>query len=117
MARFEAIEPGRAYAVDKAYAECLRGLTLSAGGATVFRFSQPVKRVKNLGWLLRNSRDVLRFYKLGTFMVAWLGKINPAGGYLCSAIYCCDWASESVMLEWLNRPVFRDVPATDYTGV
>jgi hypothetical protein len=81
----------------------------------VFRWNHQPKRVKNLGWLLRHGADVRRFYRLGTFMVALVAKPAPGGGYTATRLYCCDWASDSVMVEWLNRPVFRDVPAVDYT--
>ncbi len=68
------------------------------------------KRVKNLGWLLRNWNDVRHFTlrthlsgeKLeGSLLIAWL-----ASGEL--ARYSCGWEGDREhVLQWLRRPVFH----------
>lgn len=78
--------------------------------AIVYRIGKPPRQVKNLGWLLRNWKDVGGFrltkqthgfpYNEG-FMVAFL----KGGG-----TYETEWASFSLMQTWLDRPVFRGVP-------
>ena len=91
------------HSVDAGYAAVLRRLTLAQSGPTIFRFAREPRRVKNLGWLLRNWRNVRRFYRVDSFLIAEI-----RGGDW-SGFYCCDWASEAVMLDWLKRPVFRGV--------
>lgn len=63
------------------------------------------REVKNLGWLLHNWQRVHRFeleHRPGGrgFMRAFL---NNGGRYET------DWASYTLMLNWLDRPVFRGV--------
>lgn len=87
-------------------------------GAVVFRDdlhrkegeSAQVRKVKNLGWLLRNWQVVL-----------WL-KVSPvpegsSQNYDCvleatiagGRCFACTWASKDVLWTWLQRPVFFGV--------
>lgn len=95
------------HAMSAGYASILRAHTLSLGGPAVFRWMHDAKRVKNLGWLLRNAHRVNKLYRAGSLLIARL-EATPDANW--SGFYCCDWADESVMLEWLKRPSFREVP-------
>lgn len=87
----------------------------ATGGATVTGPDGTVRTVLNLGWLLRNARDVVsvEFWArgradapgadLGGRMVAQL-----AGG----RTYATDWASRSVFADWICRPRFAGVPVS-----
>lgn len=71
------------------------------------------KEVTNLGWIMRNWRKVKHF--------AWYD-VSPEmrqetvqdGFFLASLkdgrIYYSDFASYSVFVHWLNRPIFRSLP-------
>ncbi len=82
------------------------------------------RRVRNLGWLLRHSSDVLHpIQGVGFTVETWrYGAAGPrAGGYLPvvkhdpvliahlsdSRAYACKWADRSVLHAWLDRPSFR----------
>ena len=68
-----------------------------------------VVEVKNLGWLRRHWRHVKLFR---------LDRLRPDVGRQGRMIAECDdgtvfetlWCSSELMLEWLDRPVFRGLP-------
>lgn len=67
-----------------------------------------VRKVKNLGWLLRHWQEVdaisvIEWGEGGAFMVAWLS--TGKGDY-----YAATWASATVCRAWLARPVFFGLP-------
>lgn len=76
-------------------------------GATVHSSEGVQKKVKNLGWLLRNAGNVKHF-ELTT---------KPTGsGHMIAHLhdggrYEIPWASHIMMRSWLNRPVFRGATA------
>lgn len=64
--------------------------------------------VKNLGWLLRHWKEVVDLevmddYNGDATLVANLGEDDW---------YLADFASRSVLHDWLNRPVFKGVLVT-----
>lgn len=65
-----------------------------------------IRKVKNLGWLLKNWQEVDHFD-------VEEGKGFPVSDAIMTAHlrdggkYITDWASREVMANWLNRPVFR----------
>ena len=67
-------------------------------------------RVQNLGWLLRHWKDVVRFEVVGATrfrpnaQAVLLAHMRDGSGYEA------DFASETVLRDWINRPVFRGVP-------
>lgn len=71
-------------------------------------------RVKNLGWLLKNWRDVEQFHLLpfedGNRFYDGILVANMRDG-LTSYVTC--FASFDVAREWLHRPVFRGLPLND----
>lgn len=68
------------------------------------RWGKPAKEVKNLGWLLNNWQEVLRFeiLKGKNDNECQLTAILKDGGY-----YMTDFASFVVCLGFLDRPIFR----------
>lgn len=79
--------------------------------ATVLRSTKKPMEVKNLGWLLRHWKDVkwigFNYYRNGA------GKDGQLVAKLCDsftyATYSTDFASLSVCVAWLDRPIFRGV--------
>ena len=67
------------------------------------------RSVKNLGWLRRNWQKVDSFT-----LVSGKGVAHGPGKMIAylrgGGQYEMDWASESSMREWLDRPVFRGLP-------
>src|SRR6185369_1263255 len=67
--------------------------------------------VKNLGWLLRHWRDI------SYVRMDYKPEKLPCDAVLCanfkdkSGFYMAQWADASIMYRWLNRPVFRGLPA------
>lgn len=81
-------------------------------GAVVVSGDQ-VREVKNLGWLLRNWRDVDRFEILtkGEFT----NRYGLNGAYMIAHLrsgrrYETPWLSLDALRDWLKRPVFDGVP-------
>lgn len=82
--------------------------------ATVFfryALSSKIVPVKNLGWLLKHSHQVteFNFYKEATERDAGIleakGNINGI-----EFEYQTEFADFSICLDWLDRPVFRNLP-------
>lgn len=68
------------------------------------------RTVKNLGWLLRNWREV------ESFKLAKHGKFPNDEGRMtaflkCGGKYETGWASFDLMQEWIKRPVFFGLKA------
>lgn len=72
--------------------------------ATVFRGGS-LRKVKNLGWLIRNWRDVHSFAFIYAPSRSWDGQLvaNLRGG----GQYRTDFASVTVAAGWVDRPIFR----------
>jgi len=65
--------------------------------------------VKNLGWLLRNWKQITRFELQrdhGPAQEALMVAYFPHGHYTTN------WASWNLMLAWLDRPIFRGLPVS-----
>lgn len=70
-------------------------------------------RVKNLGWLLKNQREITQFFLLPYQM--------PGGwteGFLVAhtrdgRVYVTSFGSFDIARNFLNRPVFKGLPLTD----
>lgn len=76
--------------------------------AFVFYPDGKSKAVKNLGWLLRHAADVERF-EVSTGLT---GRYGGGEGLLNAVLsdgrkYATSFASDSLMLQWLDRPVFK----------
>ena len=75
-------------------------------------------RVKNLGWLLKHWKEAeIMFIELERDVKHpsphWEGQLTVQGkGW----VYTTAWASLSMCVEWLNRPVFRGLPLM-YSGL
>ncbi len=70
------------------------------------------RKVKNLGWLLRNWQDVVKITvtepETGAKPCHWdciLTAELRGGGY-----YKTGWADRGVCRDWLRRPVFKGAP-------
>lgn len=78
--------------------------------ATVTLPNGRVRKVKNLGWLLRNWKSVqhIGLYKPASIP---LGPTDGSGFMMAlmrdGSTYTSQWASLSLAYEWINRPVFR----------
>ena len=70
----------------------------------VHRDGKAPKQVKNLGWLLRHWKDVKNFDVTLT-----KGEITLTA-FSDDWFYTTDYASLSVLHNWLNRPVFVGLP-------
>lgn len=73
-----------------------------------------IRKVRNLGWLLRHWRGVERF----TFEPI-PDREDHADGWLIAhmvdgSVYFTRFMSASVCADWLHRPVFRGLPLTWY---
>lgn len=81
-----------------------------------------IVRVKNLGWLLRHAREVKHPMEgVGFSVRGWRYGSQRAGGYLSidnfdpillahmndGRTYATQWASISLLHDWLNRPNFK----------
>lgn len=73
---------------------------------------QTWKEVKNLGWLLRNWKQVDSFN-----IAPIVGKQDGMQWDVLMTAYLRDgrifetkWASRKVCAEWLHRPIFRGLP-------
>lgn len=67
------------------------------------------RRVKNLGWLLRHWKEVRSFEivtdgSMGALLIA----------HLDDGQYRVWFTSYSVLIEWLDRPVFRGVSRNEH---
>ena len=72
--------------------------------ATVTKANGKIVKVKNLGWLLKHWK------KVESFTLAKKAYSGEMVGHLKDNVtYRCQWASYNLMIEWLNRPVFRGV--------
>jgi hypothetical protein len=72
------------------------------------------RKVKNLGWLLRHWRDVQSFT-----IAPYLGLTPWCDATLFAWLrdgtwYATPFASRTVLLGFLNRPVFRTLPIRDW---
>ena len=81
-------------------------------GVDTFRMSADgrlVRRLTNLGWLLRNWQQVTSFEVFrpspGDSSDIIMAALLRDGDF-----YVTTWASRSVMQNWLDRPVFQGVP-------
>lgn len=78
--------------------------------AVVSRFGKKSVKVKDLGWLLRNHREVAAFYfeylPLDGVDGKLVAKLNCGGTFLTifTSVYVC--------ARWLDRPMFRGLPLT-----
>lgn len=74
------------------------------------------KIVKNLGWLLRNWKKVVSFHWYDNF-----DNSRNDGFFLASLddgkVFYSDYASYTIFVHWLNRPVFRGLPVTIYKSL
>jgi hypothetical protein len=68
---------------------------------------------KNLGWLLRHGKSVEQFH---------LTKMKDGSGKLFAYIeeskvraFSCEFADYTIMLDWLNRPMFRGLKTYLFT--
>jgi hypothetical protein len=75
--------------------------------------NEKVNRVKNLGWLLSNWREVAGFH-----LFSFPAPHTVNDGFLVATmrdgrIYATTFASFEVARQWLHRPVFRGLPLVD----
>jgi len=73
------------------------------------------KTVKNLGWLLRNWRQVESFSWYDVHSLYYPETVSD--GFLMARlddgrVFHTSFASYTVFVHWLNRPVFRGLPVT-----
>lgn len=84
------------------------GVTTMISPSEVIRPDGQVRRVKNLGWLLRHWKEVNR--------IQVRENDNPDDdAYLVAhmddgSLYRTGWACRDVCFDWLRRPVFYGVP-------
>lgn len=79
--------------------------------AVVYGVNGKIRPVKNLGWLLRNWKNVeafVWFRRAPSVSQTWDGILVAV--MRASDIYLTTYQSEGVMLSWINRPVFRGLP-------
>ena len=71
------------------------------------------KTVKNLGWLRAHSAEVSHF-QVATQLVGKYGKGEGLLNAICrdGKRFSNSWASDKLMLIWLDRPVFQGLPIT-----
>jgi len=62
--------------------------------------------VKNLGWLLKNWKEVKSFelHSKGLIDGYMIAHLRDGGSYHSA------WNSKSIMLDWIKRPVFYGLP-------
>lgn len=74
-----------------------------------------VRHVKNLGWLLRHWKEIVRFDWI-TNPNAYRWPDGTLSAYLRDGdVYRIEWGSGTVCQRWLNRPIFRGLPI-DWDG-
>lgn len=100
---------------------CCRRMVMANNGAAVFTFGteQKMRPVTNLGWLLRNWREVhdlhvwtfYSYFGLPRNMrsVPQFDAILAARMVGCR-VYATTFADKSVLAQWLCRPVLRGRP-------
>lgn len=71
-----------------------------------------IRKVKNLGWILRHWKDILsvkfHYNRLESFTNDGLVEFYLLDGRK----YFTDYASFDVFLNWIDRPIFRGLPLT-----
>ncbi len=79
---------------------------------SIIRDGDKIRRVKNLGWLMRHWKDVQSFTVECTRNGAYI--MGDDACYLRAPLrdgrtYETGWADSSVCWDWLDRPIFRGV--------
>jgi hypothetical protein len=76
----------------------------------LFREGKPGKKIKNLGWLLRHTEEVIkihisqRSYGRGAMVV-----------YIENGTFMVDWESYELLKIWLRRPSMKGIPIHEVT--
>ena len=70
------------------------------------------RQVKNLGWLLRNWKDVICLEVKHNGCTSFPNEAYLKAFCRNDKIYETDWASFSHCIEWLDRPVFKGCNVT-----
>lgn len=71
--------------------------------------------VKNLGWLLRHSRDVVKF-EFSDSHCAACGQNTPTTRMVATLrsneVFLIDWHDRDLAVKWIDRPSFAGTPYT-----